>query len=164
MRTIALVGAPGAGKSTVGRLLAERLNLDFIDVDAVIEQRVAKPISAIFAEDGEATFRELEEQVTLELLGAEAVIALGGGAVLSERIRQALENIFTVWLEVSIGKASSRVGLNQTRPLLMGNVRARLIELLRARTPLYEQVSKLRITTDDLSPAQVVSAIEGSLQ
>lgn len=154
-----LVGAPGAGKSTVGALLAERLGMAFIDVDAVIEQRAGKPIAEIFAEDGEPAFRELEEATTLELLSHPGVVSLGGGAVLSERTRSVLRNRRVVWLRVSAASAISRVGLDTARPLLLGNVRGRLIKLLGERAPLYEEVASARIDTDHTSPSDVVEQI-----
>lgn len=159
--SIVLVGAPGSGKSTVGRLLAEQLQREFIDVDHRIEQVVGKPIAEIFADDGEAHFRELEESATLELIQSEAVVSLGGGAVMNERIRAALAEHDVVWLQVSIGKATRRVGMNKARPLLLGNVRGRLIELLRERTPLYEEVATTRIDTDDLTAEEIASELAG---
>lgn len=163
MRTIALVGAPGAGKSTVGRLLADSLGRAFVDVDSEIEHRAGKPVAEIFADDGEQTFRALEEAATLDLLGKGGVVSLGGGAVMSETIRDALAGHLVVWLEVSIAQATRRVGMNRVRPLLLGNVRARLIELLRYRTPLYRAVATMTINTDDLTPEQVVQTIEAGL-
>jgi shikimate kinase len=162
-RPIVLVGAPGSGKSTVGTLLAERLGRPFVDVDAVIEGRAGKPIAEIFVDDGEPVFRALEEATTIELLDRPAVISLGGGAVLSTTIRQALAGHLVVWLQVSAGAASERVGLSTARPLLLGNVRGRLIQLLNQRTPLYDEVAAVRIATDGSTVAQVVEQILGSL-
>ncbi|MDO4717244.1 MAG: shikimate kinase [Propionibacteriaceae bacterium] len=164
MKTVALIGAPGAGKSTVGRALAARLGVGFSDSDQVIEERAGKPIAEIFADDGEPAFRALEERVGLELLKQPGVVSLGGGAVLNEKIRHALAGCVVVWLEVSIAQATRRVGMNRARPLLLGNVRARLIELLRQRTPLYREAATVRIGTDGLTPAQVVDAIEEALE
>ena len=96
---IVLVGAPGSGKSTVGALLAERLGVAFRDVDAVIVGRTAKSIADIFTDDGEATFRALEEQITAELLPLTGVLSLGGGAVLSATTRAALRDHRVVWLQ-----------------------------------------------------------------
>ncbi|MDO4784433.1 MAG: shikimate kinase [Propionibacteriaceae bacterium] len=163
MTTIALVGAPGAGKSTVGRKLAADLGTSFADADLVIEERAGKPVAEIFADDGEAAFRAWEEQVALELLARPGVVSLGGGAVLNERIRRALAGCVVVWLEVSIAQATRRVGMNRARPLLLGNVRARLIELLRQRTPLYREVATVRVGTDGLTPRQVVEQIKEHL-
>ena len=157
--SIILIGAPGAGKSSVGRLLAVKLDVTFVDVDNRIEQVVGKPISEIFADEGEAYFRELEESATLELIQGDGVISLGGGAVMNPRIRKALVGHDVVWLEVSISQATRRVGMNTVRPLLMGNVRGRLIELLRERTPLYEEVATTRIMTDNRRPSDVASEL-----
>jgi shikimate kinase len=156
---IVLVGAPGSGKSTVGALLAERLGVKFTDVDAVIEKRAGKSIAEIFAEDGEAAFRELEEMTTAELLPQPGVLSLGGGAVLSERTRIALRDHRVVWLRVGATSAISRVGLDTARPLLLGNVRGRLIKLLGERAPLYDSVASARIDTDKTPPAEVVDLI-----
>lgn len=157
--SIVLVGAPGSGKSSVGRLLALELGRDFIDVDARIEEVVGKPIAEIFADEGEAHFRALEEEATLELIQTDSVVSLGGGAVLSQKVRDALANHDVVWLQVSISQATRRVGMNTVRPLLLGNVRGRLIELLRERTPLYEAVATTSITTDGRKPSEVAAEL-----
>jgi shikimate kinase len=156
---IVLVGAPGAGKSTVGALLAESLGTEFTDADAVIEERAGKPIAEIFADDGETTFRQLEEETTAALLRRTGVLALGGGAVLSSATRSALRGHRVVWLRVGVPAALHRVGLDTARPLLLGNVRGRLIKLLGERKPLYDEVAEVRVDTDDASPEDVVERI-----
>ena len=110
-------------------------------MDAVIEARVGKSVAEIFADDGEAVFRAFEEATTIELLDTPGVLALGGGAVLSPATRSALRGHPVVWLQVEAGEAASRVGLNKARPLLLGNVRGRLITLLAQRKPLYAEVA-----------------------
>jgi shikimate kinase len=157
--SIVLVGAPGSGKTTVGRVLAHRLGVGFADVDAVIVDRVGKPIAEIFADDGEDAFRRLEEQVTAELLDEPGVLALGGGAVLSERTRTALRGRRVVWLRVGLAAAVKRVGMDTARPLLLGNVRGRLLALLNERAPLYAEVATQVLDTDDLEPAAVAERI-----
>lgn len=157
--TVVLVGAPGSGKSTVGALLASRLDVWFADVDAVIEARSGRGIAEIFADDGEPAFRALEEQVTAELLRGPGVLALGGGAVLSAATRSALQGHRVVWLQVSAATAVQRVGLNEARPLLLGNVRGRLIKLLAERTPLYAEVATERVETDTRPPEKVVELL-----
>jgi shikimate kinase len=156
---IVLVGAPGSGKSTVGPLLAEALGVAYADVDAVVEERAGKSVAEIFADDGEPAFRALEEATTAELLGSPGVLALGGGAVLSAAVRSALRGHRVVWLQVSAATAVKRVGLNEARPLLLGNVRGRLIKLLNERTPLYAEVATETVDTDDAEPAEVVARI-----
>lgn len=160
--TIVLVGAPGSGKSTVGRRLAARLGLPFHDVDAVIESQVGKPVVEIFADDGEAVFRAFEESTTADLLSRPGVLALGGGAVLSPATRNALRGYRVVWLQVSAPNAARRVGLNEARPLLLGNVRGTLIRLLAERTPLYAEVATESVSTDEHGVAAVVDRIAGT--
>ena len=152
--TIVLVGAPGAGKTTVGAELADLLGKSFVDVDARIEEVVGKPVAEIFADDGEARFRALEESATLELLETGEVVSLGGGAVMNPRIREALAGHDVIWLEVSIQQASRRIGLNVV-PWPLGNLRGRLIKLLRERTPVYEAVSTTRVDTDRRDPGEI---------
>jgi shikimate kinase len=161
---IVLVGPPSSGKSTVGRLLAERLGVEFVDIDELIEQRTGKLIGEIFAEDGEPAFRRLETATTLEVItGPDAartrVVSLGGGAVTSEEIRGALAAHRVVWLQVGIAAAAARIGLNTARPLLLGNVRGQLIRLMREREPLYAEVATVSVATDDREPAELVESI-----
>ncbi len=110
---VALIGFMGAGKSTAARALGP----GSIDVDAVIEAREGRSVQEIFASDGEGSFRELEERVTLELLTDPEVqtLALGGGAVTSSRIREALERTRVVWLDVELDQAWERVGSTGSR-------------------------------------------------
>ena len=156
---IVLVGAPGSGKTTVGALVAEQLGMPFTDVDAVIVSRVGKPVAEIFADDGEAAFRALEEKLTGELLNQSGVLALGGGAVLSARTRNALRGRRVVWLRVGLSAAVKRVGLDTARPLLLGNVRGRLLALLNEWAPLYAEVAREVVDTDDRTPAEVAEQI-----
>lgn len=159
VETVILVGAPGSGKSTVGALLAMRMGVPFVDVDTVIEDRTGRTIAEIFADDGEPAFRALEETTTAELLAQPGVVSLGGGAVLSPSTRQALRGRRVVWLQVSVSGAVKRVGLNAARPLLLGNVRGRLLTLLNERAPLYAEVASQRVDTDHVQPAEVVDLI-----
>jgi len=158
-RTIAIVGAPGAGKTTVGRAVAHKLDIPFIDVDAQVAQRAGKSVPEIFLEDGEAAFRELELQATLDCLSRPGVVSLGGGAVMNPLIRRALGAHTVVWLQVSAAQATRRVGLNSGRPLLTGNVRSRLVKLLNERTPLYADVASITIDTNGQKPASVVTLV-----
>lgn len=160
--TIVLVGAPGAGKTTVGTELAARLGEPFVDVDERIEQVVGKPITEIFTDEGEEHFRAMEEAASLELLDEGGVLALGGGAVLNPRIRAALAGHDVIWLEVSAAVAARRVGLNTARPLLLGNIRGRLIEQLRQRIPFYQEVAGTRIDTDQREPDDLVAELAAS--
>jgi shikimate kinase len=116
---IVLVGFMGAGKTTVGRVLARRLGVPFRDSDVVIEDRAGRPIRQIFAEDGEPAFRDLEHKVIADLLdGADSVLALGGGAVQRADTRDLLKGIPVVYLRISYDEAMRRVGGDQGRPML----------------------------------------------
>ena len=157
--SIVLMGAPGAGKSSVGKRLARKLGRTFVDVDQRIEEVVGKPVAEIFADEGEAHFRALEQKATLELLDTYDVVALGGGAVMNPVIREALAGHEVIWLKVSIGQATRRVGMNTVRPLLLGNVRGRLIELLRERTPVYESLATQIVDTDGRGCAEVADTL-----
>lgn len=156
---VVLIGAPGAGKSTVGRLLAARLGCEFLDVDREIEQRQGRPIRDIFAYDGEAAFRAIERDTTLELLDRPAVLSLGGGAPMTAEIREGLAGHTVVWLDVTAGRAADRVGLNVARPLLLGNVRGQLRALLAQRLPTYAALATHRVPTDESTPEQVADTV-----
>ena len=154
---IVLVGFMGAGKTTVGHLLAARLELPFADSDQVIEQQAGRPVRQIFAEDGEPAFRALEHQVIAGLLdGPELVLALGGGAAEHPQTRQHLAAAQVVYLQVGYDQAMARiraVPAPECRPLL---ARPDLAATYRRRLPLYAAVATLTVRTDD-RPALAVS-------
>ena len=157
---LVFVGAPGSGKTTIGKQVAEKLSVEFIDVDNEIEMDEKTTISDIFVKKGEAYFRQLERTKISELLNSfSGVLSLGGGSVLDETTRQALAIAPVVWLKVSSGDASSRVGLGLSRPVLMGNVRSTLVKLLEERTPLYEEVADWEIETSGKSIEDVVQEV-----
>jgi shikimate kinase len=157
---LVFVGAPGSGKTTIGKQVAQKLGVEFIDVDNEIEMDEKTTISDIFVKKGEAHFRQLERTKISELLiSFSGVLSLGGGSVLDETTRQALAIAPVVWLKVSSGDASSRVGLGLSRPVLMGNVRSTLVKLLEERTPLYEEVADWEIDTSGKSIEEVVQEV-----
>lgn len=157
---LVLVGAPGSGKSTVGRALAEELGVSFRDTDADIEAAAGHSVHDIFVLDGEERFRALEQDAVRDALAEhDGVLALGGGAVLSEPVRQALRGLPVVWLQVDAAAAVERVGLSGPRPVLLGNIRHRWSELLAERAPLYESVARWAIDTTDRAPAEVCQEI-----
>ncbi len=161
---LVLVGPPGAGKTTVGSLLADSWGVAFRDTDAEIEGQAGKPIRDIFVDDGEAAFRALEAAaVRAALARHEGVLALGGGAVTNADTRAALAEHRVVFLDVGLADAAARVGLGTTRPLLLGNVRTQLKNLLDARRPLYRQVATVSVATDGLTVDEVTAAVEQAL-
>ena len=157
---VVLIGAPGAGKTTVGTRIAERRGLELRDTDADVVARTGREISDIFVTDGEPAFRALEEQAVASALAEHTgVLALGGGAVLSEATRERLAGHRVVYLEVGLSGAARRVGLNASRPLLVGNVRGRLKGLLDERRPLYAGLARWTVETDDRSADQVADLV-----
>ena len=160
-----VVGAPGAGKSTIGAAVAALLGLPFADADAVIEQRAGKPIPEIFIDDGEDAFRAMERAVVAEALtGFDGVLALGGGAILDEGTRRLLASHTVVYLSVELSDAVKRVGLGASRPLLSVNPRATLKYLLDQRRPLYTSVATHTVTTDGRSPAEIAAEVAALLK
>jgi shikimate kinase len=150
----------GAGKTTVGRLLAESWGLAFRDTDADIEAVEGREISEIFVDSGEGYFRDLERTtVAAALTEHDGVLALGGGAVLDPTTRRLLSGHRVVFLKVGLSEAVKRVGLGTSRPLLLGNVRARIKALLDERTPIYEEVATETVDTDGRPPAEVAAEI-----
>lgn len=160
-----VVGPPGAGKSTVGRLLAERLGVTFRDTDEDVVRSAGRPIADIFANDGEPAFRALEEEaVAAALAEHDGVLALGGGSVLSERTRKLLAEHRVVFLSVGLAEGARRVGLSTARPLLAGvNPRATFRALLEQRLPVYREVATVEIDTDDAGPDEVVERVVAAL-
>lgn len=153
-----LVGPPGSGKSTVGRLLAERLGVPFRDTDADIVQRTGQSIPDLFIEHGEEYFRELEcEAVAAAVAEHDGVLALGGGAVLAERTRALLADQRVVFLSVGVSQAVSRVGIGAGRPLLAMNPRQTMRVLMDQRRPLYTEVSDIVVETDELTADRVAA-------
>jgi len=168
MSHIFLVGFMGAGKTTVARLLAERLDRPCVDVDEIIEAESGRSVREIFEDEGEPAFRALESRALLSLQTAEpSVVACGGGIVTRDENRSALKQLgCVVYLKVSAGETLARVGADGTRPLLSGpgGVLA-ATSLLEARESLYAAVADISIDTVGLSAEQVAdqvaSAIEG---
>ena len=167
-RSISLIGFMCAGKSSVGRALAERLGRSFIETDAVIEERAGMSIAEIFAEKGEAAFRELESEVVREACARkDAVIACGGGVPLRDVNVAALrDNTVVVYLDVTAEHVIGRLGPpSNVRPLLSGpNREMRARELLAARRPRYVQAADIVVDSDELTVQQVVTTIEELLK
>jgi len=161
---VVLVGPPGAGKSTVGTLVAASLGVAFRDTDTDIETAVGKPIPDIFIEDGEDAFRALERDAVAEALSTfDGVLALGGGAILAASTRSLLRGHTVVYLSVELADAVARVGLGVGRPLLTVNPRATLKYLLDQRRPLYQEVATVTVHTDGREPAEIAAEVVAAL-
>ena len=151
---IVLVGFMGAGKTTVGRLLAAKLGRPFTDSDQVIEERAGQPIRRIFADAGEPAFRELEHSVIAGLLaGPDAVLALGGGAAGHEGTRKLLAAVPVVYLRVGYAEALARVGGDTGRPML---ARPGVAALHAERQALYASVATVTVDTGGRLPDEIV--------
>lgn len=162
---IYLIGYRGTGKTTVARLLADKLGWSWTDADAVLEARQGKSIRTIFAEEGEAAFRAHESAVLRDLCrGEQQVIATGGGVILSSENRATLkETGWTVWLTASARTLSERLQADATtaerRPALTRGGLAEIEELLQARQPLYRACANLEVSTEGQSPEAVADLI-----
>ncbi len=158
-RNIFLIGPMGAGKSTIGRQLANELHLEFFDSDAEIERRTGADIAWVFDVEGEAGFRAREEKVIFDLTEKQGIVlATGGGSIISKETRNRLSaRGFVVYLETTIEKQVARTARDKRRPLLQNGEPQEILEnLAESRNPLYEEIADLVVKTDNQS-AKVVS-------
>jgi shikimate kinase len=165
---VVLVGPMGAGKSTVGALLADGWGCSLRDTDDDIERAEGRTVQDIFVEDGEPAFRALEEAaVAAALAEHDGVVALGGGAPMAPTTRERLAGHTVVYLRVGLTDAVDRVGIGTTRPLLnqaVGGLRARIKQLLDERGAVYEQVATHVVDTDRRPPEEVAAEVRGHLE
>ncbi|MDY4281197.1 MAG: shikimate kinase AroK [[Pasteurella] mairii] len=162
-RNIFLVGPMGAGKSTVGRQLAQLLGMEFIDSDAEIEQRAGADISWIFDVEGEEGFRKREERIINELTQKQGIVlSTGGGAVLSKENRNHLSaRGIVIYLETTVEKQFQRTQRDKKRPLLqeVEDPRQVLEDLAKIRNPLYAEVADITLSTDEQSAKVMASQL-----
>ena len=162
-----LIGPPGAGKSAVGPLLADRLGVGFRDTDAEVAAAAGKPVSDIFIESGEEAFRELERSAVTTALGAlrsrGGVLALGSGAVLDAGVQSLLEGLPVVYLSADFGTVARRVGLDRPRVVVPGNPRGRLRTMLGERDAIYQRLAAITVPTDDLDPGELADQIAAEI-
>ncbi len=167
---VTLIGYRGCGKSSVGPLLATRLQCQCVDSDDEIESSSGKPIREIFADDGESTFRALETEVLRKLLShPPAVIAAGGGAILSQINRERMKQAGpVVWLTASAATLASRIGgdgtSSQRRPSLTGkSIEDEVADVLESRLSLYKDAATITIHAESESPQQIAERIIAAL-
>ncbi|AKD38747.1 shikimate kinase AroK [Pasteurella canis] len=162
-RNIFLIGPMGAGKSTIGRQLAQLLNMDFVDSDGEIEQRAGADISWIFDVEGEAGFRKREERIINELTQRQGIVlSTGGGAVLSKENRNHLSaRGIVIYLETTVEKQYQRTQRDKKRPLLqeVDDPRQVLEDLAKIRNPLYEEIADITLPTDEQSAKVMATQI-----
>lgn len=162
-RNIFLIGPMGAGKSTIGRELAEKLHLDFYDSDQEIERRTGADIAWVFDLEGEDGFRKREETVIDDLSEMQGIVlATGGGSVISDQIRNRLSaRGIVVYLETTIDKQVARTQRDRRRPLLQTSEEPRKVleRLAIERNPLYEEIADVIVPTDDQSAKIVANKI-----
>ncbi|GGQ81640.1 shikimate kinase [Streptomyces althioticus] len=162
---LVLTGPMGVGKSTVGRLLAERLGVGYRDTDDDIVAAQGRAVSDIFVEDGEPAFRALEKGAVRQALAShDGVLALGGGAVLDPDTRALLAGERVVYLSMDVEEAVRRTGLGAARPLLAVNPRKQWRELMEARRHLYEETATAVVPTDGRTPEEVAEAVLDALE
>jgi shikimate kinase len=167
---VVLIGPPGAGKSAVGPLLADRLGVPFADTDADVGAAAGKPPGDIFIEHGEDAFRELERAAVTRVLGAQSdlrtrggVLALGSGAVTDPGVQDLLRGLPVVYLSAEFGTVARRIGLDKPRVVVPGNPRGRLRAMLAERDPLYARLAQVTVPTDDLEPDELADQIAAEI-
>ena len=161
-----LIGLPGSGKSTIGRRLAKAMGVALLDTDAAIEEKTGRTVADIFATDGEKEFRRIEEEVIRDaLVSHDGVLSLGGGAVTTSGVRDALSGHTVIFLEISAAEGVRRTSGSTVRPLLAGPDHAEKYRaLMNERVPLYRRVATIRINTNRRNPGAVVRQIVSRLE
>jgi shikimate kinase len=157
----------GSGKTTIGKLMANKLSVPFRDTDEVIAAQTGKSVSEIFLEEGEDAFRLLEKAVLRqELLSDDTVLALGGGAPISIDAQSALRAIASpvIYFDISLASVAPRIGFNRDRPLLLSNPRGQWETLMQERRPIYEAIADKVIDVNGKSEDDIVNEISAVIK
>ena len=164
-KSVVLVGFMAAGKSTIGRLLARKLQFAFIDTDLEIEKSKGRTVAAIFQEHGESEFRRIEREMITRILADDSqVISIGGGAFADQEMRDILcRRAITIWLDTPFEVVGERLSKSDARPLAAGKTPQDLRQLWQLRRPFYEQ-AEIHIHTGDAAPEAVVEQILKAIQ
>ena len=166
MQRAILIGAPGSGKSSVGKALSRELSTSFQDTDSLIVEREGRSIPEIFAAVGEVGFRVIERQIVLEALSSNiGVLSLGGGAVLDEAVQGAIakSHAHIIFLRVGLSQVLTRIGARGERPLLSDDPKRQWIDLYAQREPIYHQLATLEIDTDSKKPYEVAHELKARM-
>jgi shikimate kinase len=161
-----LVGMPGSGKSTIGRRLAKAMGIPLLDTDIQIIETTGRTIADIFTEDGEQEFRRIEEEVVRTALAEhDGIVSLGGGAITTAGVREALAGHTVVYLEINAAEGVRRTTSGTVRPLLAGPDPAEKYRaLMSERVPLYRKAATLRVNTNRRNPGAVVRYLAARLE
>ena len=157
---LVFLGMMGSGKSSIGSLVAKKLNINFVDIDEEIEKELGKSIKEIFEHEGEDYFRKIEEKITLKKLKLNPVIiSLGGGGFINKKIRnEVLKNHLSFWLNWSHEILLNRIKNSKKRPLAFKKINNELIDLIKKRSSIYSK-ALYKITCDNLSKSEIVRKI-----
>jgi shikimate kinase len=158
---LVLVGIPGTGKSEVGRLIAEALDVPFVEVDDLVETALDTPATEYFATTGEEAYRRAEEQVAVAALDLDGVVALSSGAVTSAPVRAALNGLRVVWLRTTVAAATRRLSMNSLGMAGLVAIRNSMDAMLAERARWYAMVSTEVVDTDRLTAEQVAATVMG---
>jgi len=161
------IGPMGSGKSTIGKAVANALDLPFRDTDSIIEELEHLPVSQIFIDKGEEYFRAIEKKVLRdELLSDGSILALGGGAPISMDAQSALKvsSAPVIYLDISLENVAPRIGFNRDRPLLLHNPRGQWQTLMEVRRPIYESIANVVIDVNGKTQKKIVEEVLGALK
>ena len=157
---IVFLGMMGSGKTSIGLLISKKLNLQFYDIDQIIEKELGMSISDIFEKKGEKFFRDFEEKTTLKILKKEkGIVSLGGGAFINKKVREEiLTNHLSFWLHWNSKTLIQRIQKNTKRPIALKSSVSKLINLIKKRSIIYSR-SKYKINCEQLSKYEIVNKI-----